>query len=291
MLDQAHNLRKHMSENKAPQRPLRVIAVASGKGGVGKTSLTVNLGITAAKAGRKVLIIDADLGLANAEILLGIKPQFHLGHLLNEEMPIDHVLGTGPHNVRILAAGSGVQQLTQLSTEDQMRLISAFDPLEDQFDTILIDVSAGIGDNVLFFAGAAQETLLVVAPEPTSLTDAYATVKVLSQQAGVQHFNVVVNAAPHEAAARDIFQKLTMVTSRFLNTHVNYYGFVPRDDDVRRAILSQKPFVDLYPNCPAARAVATLYTNLLDRPAPNNLDGGLKFLWQRVLRESTTMAN
>jgi len=280
-----------MSETRAQERPLRVIAVASGKGGVGKTSLTVNLAMVAAKAGRKVLIIDADLGLANAEILLGIKPQFHLGHLLSEEMPLEHVLGTGPHNVRILPAGSGIQNLTQLSNEDQMRIISAFDPLEDQFDTILIDVSAGIGDNVLFFAGAAQETLLVVAPEPTSLTDAYATVKVLSQQAGVQHFNVVVNAAPHEAAARDIFQKLTMVTSRFLSAHVNYYGFIPRDENVRRAILSQKPFVDLYPGSPAAIATTALYSNLLERPASHNLDGGLKFLWQRVLRESSTMAN
>ncbi len=280
-----------MSENQTPSRPLRVIAVASGKGGVGKTSLTVNLGVTAAKAGRKVLIIDADLGLANAEILLGIKPQFHLGHLLADEMPVDTVLGTGPHNVRILAAGSGVQKLTQLSSEDQMRIISAFDPLEDQFDTILIDVSAGIGDNVLFFAGAAQETLLVVAPEPTSLTDAYATVKVLSQEAGVQHFNVVVNAAPHEAAAKDIFQKLTMVTSRFLSAHVNYYGFVPRDDHVRQAIMAQKPFVDAYPHSAASRAVTSLYNNLIERAAPTHLDGGLKFLWQRVLRESSTMAN
>jgi flagellar biosynthesis protein FlhG len=280
-----------MSENQTPARPLRVIAVASGKGGVGKTSLTVNLGVTAARAGRKVLIIDADLGLANAEILLGIKPQFHLGHLLADEMPVEDVLGTGPHNVRILAAGSGVQKLTQLSTDDQMRIISAFDPLENHFDTILIDVSAGIGDNVLFFAGAAQETLLVVAPEPTSLTDAYATVKVLSQEAGVQHFNVVVNAAPHEAAAKDIFQKLTMVTSRFLSAHVNYYGFVPRDEHVRRAIMAQKPFVEVYPNSPASRAVSNLYNNLIERAAPTHLDGGLKFLWQRVLRESSTMAN
>jgi flagellar biosynthesis protein FlhG len=266
--------------------PLRVVAITSGKGGVGKTNIACNLAVLAARGGRKVLLIDADLGLANADIVLGIAPHHHLGHLLDGSVPLDGVLAEGPNGLRIIAASTGVQELTRLEDCQKLRLVEALEEIEDRFDLIVIDCGAGIGDNVLFFAGAAQESLLVVSPEPTSLTDAYAAVKVLSQQAGVENFAVVVNPVPTEAHGRDVFSKLTRVTERFLQARVRFAGWLPRDENLQRALMAQRPVVELFPRSPASRGLALLLSQLVDRSPPASLQGGLKFLWQRVQRES-----
>jgi flagellar biosynthesis protein FlhG len=286
-VDQADGLRERVGRRSAPAaQPLRVVAVTSGKGGVGKTHLACNLAVLAARAGRRVLVIDADLGLANADIVLGIAPHYHLGHLLEGSVAVDDVLAEGPHGVRVLAASTGVQELTQLDDAQKLRLVSALDALEDRFDLVIIDCGAGIGDNVLFFAGAAQEALLVISPEPTSLTDAYAAVKVISQQAGVQHFSVLVNQAPTDAHGREVFQKLTRVTDRFLTARVGFLGHVPRDENLQRALMAQRPVVELFPRSPVSRALEGVAQALLDRPPPPTLQGGLKFLWQRLQRET-----
>jgi len=271
-------------------RDLRVIAVTSGKGGVGKSTVSVNLSVLAARAGLRVLLIDADVGLANAEILLGIEPRLHLGHLLREEARIDEVLGQGPHGIRVLSAGSGLQDLTHLEQLEKIRLLGALDEVEDDFDLVVIDSPAGIGDNVLFFVGAAQETLLVVSPEPTSLTDAYAAVKVLSRRAGVRHFDVLINPASGEAEAREIFGKLEGLSERFLQARLRYLGFLPRDENVHRAIMAQRPVVDAFPVTPMSRALAGIASNWLAAPPPARLDGGLKFLWHRLVLEAGARA-
>ncbi len=284
MADQAAGLRDLVGPPRAPRPPLRVIAVTSGKGGVGKTHVSANLAVLAAKAGRRVLLIDADLGLANADIVLGICPTRHLGHLLDGSATAAEVLTEGPHGVRVLGASSGVQELTQLSDAQKLRLITAFEEAEAQFDLVLLDCGAGIGDNVLFFAGAAQEALLVVSPEPTSLSDAYATVKVLSQQAGVASFAVVANQAA-DFQGRDVFRRLTQVTERFLPARLTYLGHVPRDENLQRAVQVQQPVVDLYPRSPASRALQVLCDTLLGAPPPAALHGGVKLFWQQLLRE------
>jgi flagellar biosynthesis protein FlhG len=285
IVNRADNLRQ-MAPPRSESR-LRVVAITSGKGGVGKTNITANLAVLAARQGRRVLIVDADLGLANVEILFGLKPHYHMGHLLDASVPLEEVMAVGPHGVRVLPAGSGIQGLTRLDDAQKLRLVTAFDLIEDAFDLVLIDSSAGIGDNVLFFVGAAQEALLIVTVEPTSLTDAYAAVKVLSQQAGVKYFNVVVNQAPSEQSAKDIFETLTSVTNRFLNARVRYLGHLPRDENMHRAIMAQKPLVDAFPHSPSSRGLATLSEKLFGEPAPAPLDGGMKLLWQRLLREAT----
>ncbi|MBK9518785.1 MAG: MinD/ParA family protein [Anaeromyxobacter sp.] len=284
MVDQAASLRDLVGQPRAPRPPLRVIAVTSGKGGVGKTHVSANLAVLCAKAGRRVLLIDADLGLANADIVLGICPTRHLGHLLDGSATATEVLTEGPHGVRVLGASSGVQELTQLTDEQKLRLVSAFEEAESQFDLVLLDCGAGIGDNVLFFAGAAQEALLVVSPEPTSLSDAYATVKVLSQQAGVASFAVVANQAA-DFQGRDVFRRLTQVTERFLPAKLTYLGHVPRDENLQRAVQVQQPVVDLYPRSPASRALQVLADALLASPAPAALQGGVKLFWQQLLEE------
>lgn len=282
-MDQAATLREKVPRS-AGSAPLRVIAVTSGKGGVGKTHLTANLAVLAARAGRRVLLVDADLGLANADIVLGICPTHHLGHLLDGAASAEDVLTEGPHGIRVLGAASGVQQLTRLTDDQKRALVAAFDPLDDRFDLVLVDCGAGIGDNVLFFAGAAQEALLVVSPEPTSLADAYATVKVLSQEAGVSHFAVVANQAA-DFQGRDVFRRLAQVTERFLSARLSYLGSVPRDESLQRALQVQQPVVDLYPRAPASRALGALSEALLAAPPARTLAGGVKLFWQRFLEE------
>ncbi|HEY7726108.1 MAG TPA: MinD/ParA family protein [Anaeromyxobacteraceae bacterium] len=284
-MDQANGLRELVEKSRPDGSPLRVIAVTSGKGGVGKTHLSCNLAVLAARGGRRALVIDADLGLANADIVLGIEPHRHLGHLLDGTVPLQDVLAAGPEGVQVLAASTGVQELTRLDEAQKLRLVTALDDIEDRFDLVLVDCSAGIGDNVLFFAGAAQEAILVVSPEPTSLTDAYATVKVLSQQAGVEHFQVIVNPVPSEAHGREVWEKLTRVTDRFLQARVAYLGHVPRDENLHRALMAQQPVVQLFPRSPSSRALQALASRILDRSPPPSLQGGLKFLWQRIQRE------
>lgn len=289
-LDQANGLRELVERSRPSGAPLRVIAVTSGKGGVGKTHVACNLALLFARTGRRVLVIDADLGLANADIVLGVEPHMHLGHLLEGSAPLQDVLAPGPEGVQVLAASTGVQELTRLDDAQKLRLVTALDFIEDRFDLVLIDCSAGIGDNVLFFAGAAQEVLLVASPEPTSLTDAYATVKVLSQQASVEHFQVVVNQVPSEPAGREVWQKLTGVTDRFLTARVSFLGHVPRDENLQRALMAQRPVVQLFPRSPASRALQGLADRLLERSPPATLQGGLKFLWQRIQREAAPAA-
>jgi flagellar biosynthesis protein FlhG len=296
-VDQADSLRQLAASGKIAKAPLKIYAVTSGKGGVGKTNITANLATVAARAGKRVLIIDADLGLANVEIVLGVKPRYHLGDLLDKDLSIGDVLVEGPPGVMLLSAGSGVSSLTHLSDEKKMQFLHALDPIEDMFDIVLIDSGAGIGDNVLFFVGAAQEAILVVSPEPTSLVDAYATVKVLSQEAGVRTFNVIVNPVVDELTARGIFQKLTAVTGRFLEARVRHLGYIPRDENLHRAIMAQRPVCEMFPASPSARAILAISDRLLgdkhasaasgDRPA---VGGGLKFMWQRLLRDSEAVA-
>ena len=278
-MDQADNLRlRIVARTTAPppvvvpaREALRVIAVTSGKGGVGKTNVSANLAALAARSGKRVLIIDADLGLANVDIIFGIKPMRHIGDLLQPGVSANDVLAQAAPNIHILPAGSGVQSLTELDRKDKLRLVAALDTLEERFDLVIIDSGAGIGDNVLFFVGAAQEVVLVLSPEPTSLVDAYAVVKVLSQ---------------HEMPARDMFQKLSTVTGRFLTAKLRHLGYVPRDENVHRAVMAQKPVVDLFPMAPASRALVDVAERLFSEPAPQVLEGGMKVMWQRLLREA-----
>jgi flagellar biosynthesis protein FlhG len=303
-VDQAEGLRKRVASSEplvTPHVPnpikmstgssrLRVIATTSGKGGVGKTNVTANLAVLAARAGKRVLIIDADLGLANVEIVFGLKPKHHIGSLIDGTHSMDDVLLEGPHGLKILSAGSGIQSLTQLTQQQKQRLSAALDGIEEKFDLVLVDSGAGIGDNVLFFVGAAQEALLVVSPEPTSLVDAYAVVKVLSQQAGITTFNVIINPVVDELQAREIFPKLTAVTSRFLTAKVRHLGYIPRDENMHRAIMVQRPLVEAFPLSPASRALSIISDKLLASPAPARVDSGFKFMWQRLLREASPTA-
>jgi flagellar biosynthesis protein FlhG len=207
--------------------------------------------------------------------------------LLNPDVSADDVLIEVRPGIHILPAASGLQQLTQLGEEEKLRLITTLDGLAERFDLVLIDSGAGIGDNVLFFVGVAQEIVLVVTPEPTSLVDAYAAVKVLSQQVGIKDFGVVVNSVVDEMVARDVFQKLVRMTDRFLSVRIRHLGYVTRDENVHRAVMAQKPITDLFAMAPASRALTLIADRLFKSAPPPMVDGGMKLMWQRLFREAS----
>lgn len=263
----------------------RVMAFTGGKGGVGKTSLAVNSAAALARMGYRTLLLDADLGLANVDVMLGLAPRFNLGHVMRGECTLDDVLLVGPEGVGVLPGSSGTQELTQLSQEERWRLLSQLEGLEDRYDCVLVDTPAGISDNVIYFCGAVQDVIVIVTSEPTSLTDAYATIKVLSRKAGVRRFELLVNEVPNEEEAAEIHRRLTVVTDRFLNVQVSFAGFVPPDQNLVRGIMEQLPVVLGMPRSPAAQAVTRFVQRRMGAQPDNVPQGGLGIFWRRILRE------
>jgi flagellar biosynthesis protein FlhG len=270
----------HPSADAGP--PIRVLAVASGKGGVGKTSLTANLALALARQGRRVCVLDADLGLANVDVLYGLAPAANLLHVLRGERRLAEVLCDGPEGVRVIPAASGVEEVTALSAADQLRLLDEVDALAGVLDVLLVDTAAGISSNVLYFTAAASEALIVITPEPTALTDAYALMKVLAARYGRDEFLVVVNRAAGAPDAEAAFRRLARVAERFLRVRVEYLGYVPEDDAVARAVRHQRPVLVGAPNAPASLAVAEVARRLAARTVAGPT-GGVQFFFRQLL--------
>ena len=263
---------------------LRVIAVASGKGGVGKTNLTANLAVALARRGLRVCVLDADLGLANLDVLLGLTPTASLRDVLSGERRLADVLIDGPAGIRIVPAASGVEELTALAPAERLRLLDEVETLDGSVDVLLLDTAAGISSNVLYFAAAAADILVVITPEPTALTDAYALIKVLASRYGRREFLVAVNMAAGASDAEAAFARLARVTSRFLRVELEYQGYVPYDDAVPRAVRQQQPVILSAPGTPASLAVGELARRLAGR-SPAVPGGGLQFFFRRLLED------
>ncbi len=261
----------------------RIVAVSSGKGGVGKTNCVANLALFYASLNKKVLILDADLGLSNIDVLFGIAPKYNLKHVLFGEKRIRDIIVTGPLGIMIFPASSGVRELTELNERQRLRLLAELDNFDLPFDIFLIDTGAGISDNVLFFCSAAQETVVVVTPEPTSIADAYALVKVLSRDFGEKHFRILVNTARSEKEAFDTFRKLAIVADKFLNLSIDYLGYLPYDQHVKDAIIAQKGFIAMYPNSTFSKRLASVGKKLLDNPL-NDVKGNIQFFLKKALK-------
>jgi flagellar biosynthesis protein FlhG len=262
--------------------PVNVIAVTSGKGGVGKTNVAVNLSVSLAEAGQRVLLFDADLGLANVDIALGLKPKYDIQHVIAGEHSLDDILLPGPAGIHVIPASSGVARMASLSAPEQAGLVRAFSELSTPVDTLVVDTGAGIDSTVLTFTAACQEVIVVICDEPTSLTDAYALVKVLNQQCNVKRFQILANMVDNELQGRQLFDKLCKVADRFLDVHLGYLGAVPRDDYLRRAVRAQRPVVSEYPRSESARALRALADRVRALPA-NQAAGGLGFFVERML--------
>ena len=240
------------------RRHCRAIAVAGGKGGVGKSTVAVNLGMSLSMAGHDVMLLDADMGLANVDVMLGLTPSRHIGHLLDGNCTLEELLLPAPRGLRVVPAGSGTRRLAQLANGEHAAIIHAFDELPCPPEYLLVDTAAGLSDNVTMFAAAAAEVILVVCDEPASLTDAYGLTKVLSRDFGVRRVRMVANMVRNEGDARLLHQKLARVSDRFLDVVIDFSGWVPQDERLRQAIRRQCAVVDLWPSSPSALAFKNL---------------------------------
>ena len=267
-------------------RPVKVIAVTSGKGGVGKSSVSVNLSVALARAGRSVMLMDADLGLANVDILLGLTPRYNLSHVIDGQASLEEILVEGPEGLRIVPASSGTKRMAELGPAENTGLVHSFSELGDDVDYLVIDTAAGIADSVISFARAAREVLVVACDEPSSLTDAYALIKVLNRDYGVPRAHVVANMISGRGQGDDLYAKLARVCERYLDVTLTYLGGIPMDESLRKAVQAQRPVVTMYPGSPAGRAFTDMARRVDHWPLPADAQGHLEFFVERLVRYS-----
>lgn len=294
-MDQASSLRKIVKKKRGVPAgkgsrsaeaggPPRVVSVTSGKGGVGKTHIVANLAVALSRLGKKVMVLDADLGLANIDIVFGIHPEYNIGHVITGEKTLPETIVEGPCGVRIIPAGSGFINLTQLTDGQKMSLLSEFEALEDQLDILLIDTSAGISHNVIYFNLSADDCLVVATSEPTSMTDAYAVMKVMALQHGTRNFKLLVNMVKDDPEGKSVYANLCQAADRFLEgVAIEYIGFIPTDDLVRKAVKNRKSMMETYPGAEFSKSIQKIAEGLLEWPRTSASDGNIKFFLRRYL--------
>lgn len=265
--DQASTLRRMVNQQKSSstketrkrrKQKVRVITITSGKGGVGKTNIAINLAYALSTMGKKVFLFDADLGLANIDVLLNLTPRYTVEHVLSGKKNIDDIIVSGPNNIQILPSSSGVSDLAELSRENQVTLFRKLSQIDQQIDYLIIDTGAGIASNVLRFTATADEIFLVATPEPTSMTDTYSMIKVLTSKYNVRKFNLIANAVESKTEAYTVYQRLQKVAYDFLQMELHYAGFIFKDPMLIKAVKRQKPLLELYPRAQASKCFFSL---------------------------------
>jgi len=266
-------------------KTIRVISVTSGKGGVGKTSVVANLALALCRMDKRVLILDADLGLANMDVMLGLNPRYTIQNVLKREKRIEEVIVTAPGGFKLLPAASGIQELTELDNGERLFLLNELDSIQDRFDVLLIDTAAGISSNVMYFNFAAMEKVVVVTNEPTSLTDAYALIKVLNNKYHQKRFKVLVNSARSASEAGRIYRNLGLVADQFLGSpSLDYLGWIPYDKMVPASIRQQQMVLQRYPDTPASKSFVSLAEKLMEKEEDQAFAGDIRFFWRRLLK-------
>jgi len=296
ILDQADSLRRigaNMNNNldfmmndtkKNIGHFVRVISISSGKGGVGKTSITANLAYELSKRGQRVVILDADLGLANIDILLGLTSKYNIKDVILGEKSLKEILIDAPGGFKVLPASSGITELTHLDLSQRMNFMEDIEELNDDIDIMLIDNAAGISDNVLYFNVAAQEQIIVITPEPTSITDAYALIKILVKKYDEKSFLLLINQTKSEKEALTIYKHFVTIVERFLGSlSLDYLGYIPKDEKVSKAIRQQKPLLACYPGALASIAIKNLAASILNLDTTPKPDGNIRFFWKKLL--------
>jgi flagellar biosynthesis protein FlhG len=264
-------------------QPVQVIAVTGGKGGVGKTSVSVNLATALGALGRRVVLLDGDLGLANADVFLGLSPRYTLAHVLSGERTLDEVIVQAFH---VVPAASGAADLASMGVAEHLGLVRAFSALAARLDVLIVDTAAGIAPGVLQFSQASQHVVIVICDEPASLTDAYALVKVLSRNHGVGRFRVLVNRIRRCGGGIELFRRFERVTARFLDVVLEFAGEIPEDEYLRRSVREQRPVLEAYPASPAARAFKKLGAAADTWPVPPGPRGNIEFFVERLVRRN-----
>lgn len=260
----------------------RIIAVSSGKGGVGKTNFVTNIALIFRGMQKRVLLMDADIGLSNIDIMFGVAPKYNIKHLLTGERNIKDIIFKSEQGIDIIPASSGIRELTQLTFEQKIKIIQELESLDENYDIFLIDTGAGISDNVTFFCSAAHDNIIIVTSEPTSIADAYALIKVLYKEYGEKNFRIVINNIKNHKEARETFRKISLVTERFLSLSLDYLGFLPYDEKIKDAIVSQKPYVNLFPTSDFSKKLSDIAKEILNRDV-NLFKGGIQFFLKKAL--------
>jgi flagellar biosynthesis protein FlhG len=261
----------------------RVIAVTSGKGGVGKTNVVANLAVGLSELGKKVVVLDADFGLANIDVLLGLTPRFHLGHVLFGHKSLTEIMVQGPRGIQIIPASSGLQPLSELTLAQRRQLVESFAHLDSDTDYFIIDTAAGISRNVIHFLLSAQQVIVVSAPEPTAIVDAYAVIKIILVENPAKDVHVLINSVEHEQDASEVFCQINSVVKRFLNREVAFLGHIPLDPHVPQAVRSQVLVSHRYPDAPASRCFRRLARKVARLQDGSPSADGL--VWERLLND------
>ncbi len=287
--DQASTLRRiSTAEQSGPvtgvrRRGTRIIAVTSGKGGVGKTNAVANIAVALSELERKVVVFDADFGLANIDVLLGLTPRFHLGHVLFGNKSLTEIMVQGPNGIRIIPASSGLQRLSELTSEQRNYLVESFADLHSDTDYLLIDTAAGISRNVIHFLLSAQEVIVVSAPEPTAIVDGYAVIKIILKEEPSKMVHVLINSVQREEEAREVFAQINSVVRRFLGRDVHYLGHVEKDPRVPQAVRSQVLVTRQFPESPASRCFRQLARTLSQQEGISA--GKDSLVWEKLLND------
>jgi len=263
--------------------PVKVIAVCSGKGGVGKTNVASNAAVALGALQRNVCLLDADVSLANVDVLLGLQPRFNLSHVVNGDADLASTMLAGPNGIRIIPAASGSFQMTDLPSAAQAAVIQAFSELVDQPDIMVVDTAAGISPLVARFVRAAQHPIVVVCDEPASLTDAYALIKIFSQHYGITHFQIVTNQSRTQGAGRQLYAKLVKVTDTYLDVVLRHLGDIPEDRYLVKAVQEQRAVVEAYPKSPSGEAFLKIASSIDALPFSKKSNGGIEFFFERLL--------
>lgn len=266
--------------------PIRTIAVTGGKGGVGKTNVSINLAVAAADAGHKVMVLDADLGLANVDVMLGLHPKYDLSHVMRGERTLEESLVEGPSGVQVVPGASGIQYLAELNNVEHAGLIRAFGDISNKLDLLIIDTAAGISDTVVSFSRASQEIVVVVCDEPASITDAYALIKLMNRDYGIRRFHILANMVKDDQEGKKLYEKMCMVTDRYLDVMLGYMGSIPYDEALKKAVRKQQPVIKANPSSPASGAFRKL-VGVVDRwPAPSGANGQVQFFVEQLIEFS-----
>ena len=291
-MDQAEQLRKMVQQTDSKPKA-RVITVTSGKGGVGKTSISINLAIQLTRLGKRVVVFDADFGLANIEVMLGVRPQYNLADMMFRGKDLTDIITQGEEGISFISGGSGIQELASMNREQVMYLTSRLIALDKFADVIIVDTGAGISDSVLEFVLASIEVLLVATPEPTSITDAYALLKALNRKEEFvkedTSIKMISNRVTSVAEGQSLYEKMSVVSDKFLNIPITYLGSVPMDEQISKAVMRQKPVSVINPDAPSAKAIKQIAETLLDLETENISDKrGMFQLFSNLIRNRMT---